>query len=124
MFEVCGSRRGDSSCKRSLCLIETTISSTPVMSPINCLSQTMQRLCKGFSSPHRNGESSTMRQNVSQTLEVSRLELYRVSTCVDLQAWAIFQQSLEETVLSWFHEHPGEETACRLQSDWCTCVRP
>ena len=59
-----------------------------------------------------------MRQHVSETLEVSRLELlYRVSTYDDLQAWAIFQQSLEETVLSWFHEHPGKETACRLQSE-------
>ena len=59
-----------------------------------------------------------MRQNVSETLEVSRLELlYRVSTYDDLQAWAVFQQSLEETVLSWLHEHPGKETACRLQSE-------
>jgi hypothetical protein len=59
-----------------------------------------------------------MRQNVSETLEVSRLELlYRVSTYDDLQAWIAFQQSLEETVLSWFHEHPGKETACRLQSE-------
>ena len=59
-----------------------------------------------------------MRQNVSETLEVSRLELlYRVSTYDDLQAWIAFQQSLEETVLSWFHEHPGKETASRLQSE-------
>jgi hypothetical protein len=59
-----------------------------------------------------------MRQNVNETLEVSRLELLcRVSTHGDLQAWVAFQQSLEETVLSWFHEHPGKETACRLQSE-------
>ena len=59
-----------------------------------------------------------MRQNVSESLEVSRLELlYRASTHGDLQVWIAFQQSLEETVLTWFHEHPGKETACRLQSE-------
>jgi hypothetical protein len=60
-----------------------------------------------------------MRQNVSETLEVSRLQLLRrASTYGDLQAWAAFQQSLEETVLNWFHNHPGceplaEQTALR-----------
>lgn len=59
-----------------------------------------------------------MRQNVGETLEITRLELLcRASTHGDLQAWAAFQQNLEETVLSWFHEHPGKETACRLQSE-------
>ena len=59
-----------------------------------------------------------MRQNVSETLEVSRLELlYRVSTYDDLQAWAAFQQCLEETVLSWLYDHPGSEAACRVQSE-------
>ena len=53
------------------------------------------------------------------TLEASHLELLRrASTQGDLQAWTAFQQSLEETVLSWFHEHPGRETACELQSEW------
>jgi hypothetical protein len=59
-----------------------------------------------------------MRQNVSETLEVSRLQLLRrASTYGDLQAWAAFQQSLEETVLNWFHNHPGCEAASRLQSE-------
>ena len=59
-----------------------------------------------------------MRQNVSGTLEVSRLELLRHGSIYgDLQARAAFQQSLEETVLTWFHDHPGREAACRLQSE-------
>ena len=59
-----------------------------------------------------------MRQNVGETLEVSRLELLRqASTYGDLQAWTAFQQSLEETVLTWLHEHPGSEAACHLQSE-------
>src|SRR5712692_961028 len=48
-----------------------------------------------------NTRSSTMRQHVGETLAVSRLELFhRASTHGDLQAWAAFQQSLEETVLT------------------------
>jgi hypothetical protein len=59
-----------------------------------------------------------MRQNVSETLEVSCLELlHSVSTHGDLQAWAAFHQSLAETVLAWFHEHPGSKAACRLHSE-------
>jgi hypothetical protein len=59
-----------------------------------------------------------MRQDVGETLEVSRPELLRrVSIYGDLEAWTAFQQSLEETVLTWFHEHPGREAACRLHSD-------
>ena len=59
-----------------------------------------------------------MRQNVGETLEVSRLELLRqASTYGDLQAWTAFQHSLEETVLTWLHEHPGKEAACHLQSE-------
>jgi hypothetical protein len=59
-----------------------------------------------------------MRQDVGETLEVSRLELlHRASTHGDLQAWAAFQQSLEETLLRWLHDHPGREAACRLQSE-------
>jgi len=34
-----------------------------------------------------------------------------------LEAWAAVQQGLEETVLTWFHDHPGCEAACGLQSD-------
>jgi hypothetical protein len=62
--------------------------------------------------------SSSMRQHVGETLAVSRLELFhRASTHGDLQAWAAFQQGLEGTVLTWFHDHPGSEAACRLQSE-------
>lgn len=59
-----------------------------------------------------------MRQDVGGTREASRLELWRrASRQGDLQAWAAFQQSLEETVLTWFHAHPGCEAASRVQSD-------
>ncbi len=59
-----------------------------------------------------------MRQKVSETLKISRLELLRrASTHGDLEAWAAFQQCLEETVLTWLHDHPGREAACRLQSE-------
>ena len=59
-----------------------------------------------------------MKPHVGESLEASRLELLRrASTHGDLQAWAVFQQSLEETVLSWFHDHPGRESACRVQNE-------
>ncbi len=59
-----------------------------------------------------------MRQDVGETLEFSRLELlHRASTDGDLEAWAALQQCLEETVLTWFHAHPGSEAACRLHSE-------
>ncbi len=59
-----------------------------------------------------------MRQDVNETLEVSRLELlHRASTHNDLEAWAAFQQSLEETVLTWLHAHPGREAACHIHSE-------
>jgi hypothetical protein len=59
-----------------------------------------------------------MRQDVGKTLERSRQELLRrASTPNDLEAWAAFQQSLEETVLTWLHEHPGREAACRVHSE-------
>ena len=59
-----------------------------------------------------------MRQDISETREVSRLELWlRASRQGDLEAWAAFQLDLEETVLAWFHEHPGCEAASRVQSD-------
>jgi len=49
----------------------------------------------------------------------SSLELLRrASTQGDLQAWTAFKQSLEDTVLSWFHEHPGSEAVCELQREW------
>jgi hypothetical protein len=59
-----------------------------------------------------------MRQDISESLEVSRLELLRrASIHSDLDAWAAFHQSLEETVLTWLHAHPGSEAACRVQSE-------
>jgi hypothetical protein len=51
------------------------------------------------------------------TLEAPRLELLsRASRYGDLEAWAVFKQGLEESVLSWLHDHPGSEAACRVQS--------
>ena len=59
-----------------------------------------------------------MRQYVGETLEVARLGLLRrASTHGDLEAWPAFKQSLEETILTWLHEHPGREAACRMQSE-------
>ena len=59
-----------------------------------------------------------MRQDVGETREVTRLELLsRASRQGDLEAWAAFQQGLEETVLTWLHDHPGREAACHLQSE-------
>jgi hypothetical protein len=59
-----------------------------------------------------------MRQNVDGILEDSRMELLRrANTRGDIEAWRAFQQSLEETVLSWFHNHPRSKAACRLQSE-------
>ena len=59
-----------------------------------------------------------MRQDVGETREISHLELWRrAKTHGDLQAWTAFQQGLEEAVLTWLHDHPGREAACRLQSE-------
>jgi hypothetical protein len=59
-----------------------------------------------------------MRQNVGDSLETSRLELLRhASIHSDLQAWTAFQQSLEETVLTWLRKHPGRDAVCHLQSE-------
>jgi hypothetical protein len=59
-----------------------------------------------------------MRQEVDETGEVSRLELWRrASQQGDQEAWAAFQQGLEETVLAWFHDHPSREAVSRVQSE-------
>lgn len=59
-----------------------------------------------------------MRQDVDETLEVNQLELLRrASTFSDHGARATFQENLEGTVLSWFHEHPGGEAACRKHTE-------
>jgi hypothetical protein len=50
--------------------------------------------------------------------EVSLLELLRrTRTDGDHEAWKAFQQGMEETVLTWLHEHPSRETVCRVQSE-------
>jgi hypothetical protein len=67
---------------------------------------------------HRNTRRNVMRQEVDETGEVSRLELWRrASQQGDLQAWAAFQQGLEETVLAGFHAHPSSFAASRVQSE-------
>jgi hypothetical protein len=67
---------------------------------------------------YENTRRSTMRQDIDEAREVSRLELLRRACRQgDLEAWAAFQQGLEETVLAWFYTHPGSEAASRVQSD-------
>ena len=57
-------------------------------------------------------------QNVDETREDSPLELWRrANTPGDPETWAVFQHCLEETVLIWFHDHPGSQAACRLHSE-------
>jgi hypothetical protein len=59
-----------------------------------------------------------MKQDVGGTLEVSYIELFRRAyTHSDREAWTAFQQSLEKTVQTWFHKHPGYESVSRVQSD-------
>jgi hypothetical protein len=66
----------------------------------------------------QNTRSSIMRQDVDETLAVAHVELLRCgSGHGGLQAWTAFQRSLEETVLTWFHEHPTKEAACRVHSE-------
>jgi len=49
-----------------------------------------------------------------ETFEMSSLELLRRAIAhSDQDAWAGFQQCLEETVLAWLHEHPSREAMCR-----------
>jgi hypothetical protein len=60
-----------------------------------------------------------MRQDVSEILDFSRMELWRYAkTHGDLETWAVFQQCLEETVLTWLLEHPGSQVVCRMHSEW------
>ncbi len=59
-----------------------------------------------------------MRCDGDETFEVfSPGLLRRAITPGNQDAWAEFQQSLEETVLTWLHAHPGKEAACRCQSE-------
>ncbi len=41
----------------------------------------------------------------------------RASQQGDQEAWAAFQQGLEETVLAWFHAHPSSFAASRVHSE-------
>ena len=55
-----------------------------------------------------------MRGDGDKTFEVSSLELLRRAIAhSDQDAWAGFQQCLEETVLTWLHAHPSREAASR-----------
>ncbi len=55
-----------------------------------------------------------MRGDGDEKLEVSSLQLLRRAIAhSDQDAWAGFQQCLEESVLTWLHAHPGREAACR-----------
>jgi hypothetical protein len=55
-----------------------------------------------------------VRGDGDETFEIYSLELLRSAIAHgDQDAWAGFQQCLEETVLTWLHEHPGSEAACR-----------
>jgi len=59
-----------------------------------------------------------VRGDGDKTLEVSSLQLLRRAIAhSDQDAWAEFQQCLEETVLTWLHEHPSREAACRGLSE-------
>jgi hypothetical protein len=55
-----------------------------------------------------------VRGDGDETFEVSSLQLLRRAIAHgDQDAWATFQQCLEETVLTWLHAHPSREAACR-----------
>ncbi len=54
-----------------------------------------------------------MRGNGDKAFEVYSLQLLRRAiACGDQDAWAGFQRCLEETVLTWLHEHPSREATC------------
>jgi hypothetical protein len=56
----------------------------------------------------------TVKGEGDETFEVSSLQLLRrVMAHGDQDAWAGFQQCLEETVLTWLYQHPSGEVACR-----------
>ena len=55
-----------------------------------------------------------MRGDGDETFEMYSLELLRRAIAHgDQDAWAGFQQCLEETIVTWLHEHPSREAACR-----------
>ena len=61
-----------------------------------------------------NIRSINVRGDGDETFEVSSLQLLRRAIAHgDQDAWATFQQCLEETLLTWLHVHPSREAACR-----------
>jgi hypothetical protein len=65
-----------------------------------------------------NTRSINVRCDGDETFEVYSLELMHSAISQgDQAAWAEFQQSLEETVLTWLHAHPGRESACLCKSE-------
>jgi hypothetical protein len=65
-----------------------------------------------------NTRSINVRCDGDETFEVYSLELMHSAISQgDQDAWAEFQQSLEETVLTWLHAHPGRESACLCKSE-------
>jgi len=55
-----------------------------------------------------------VRGNVDETFEVYSLQLLHSAIAHgDQDAWAGFQQCLEETVLTWLHQHPSKEAVCQ-----------
>jgi hypothetical protein len=55
-----------------------------------------------------------VRSDGDESFEMSSLELLRQAIVHgDQDAWAGFRQCLEETILTWLHEHPSREAACR-----------
>ncbi len=55
-----------------------------------------------------------MRDDRDEQFEMYSLELLRRAIAHgDQEAWAEFQKCLEETIVTWLHEHPGREAACR-----------
>lgn len=55
-----------------------------------------------------------MRGNGDEAFEMSSLELlHHAMAHGDQEAWAAFRRGLEEPVVTWLHEHPSREAACR-----------
>ena len=67
--------------------------------------ETLTEQCRWEIQAYRRGELS----DDTYGLEL----LYRAIMQGDQDAWTGFQQCLEETVLTWLHEHPSREAACR-----------
>ena len=90
-----------------------TYSSTPVATSANSSGIKAHARYFGSVSPARlaNREESWAWWSELEPLALS------LRLLVALEAWAAVQQGLEETVLTWFHDHPGCEVTYGLQSD-------